>query len=97
MIPQNVLPFPDAWVYANHSDYEATSTMGQEQDVEGGDADLERTLVPEGVPAQIQQLLATHCLTCYVRNISPSRSNCCFLLTGVSHPNIDLLEAIISL
>ena len=64
----------------NHSDYEATSMMGQEQDVEGGDADLERALVPEGVSEQIHQLLATHFLTCYVRNRSPSCSNCCFLV-----------------
>lgn len=44
---QNVLPFLDAWMYANHSDYEATLVIGQEQDVEGGDADLERAQVPD--------------------------------------------------
>lgn len=87
----------DAWMHADDSDYEATSVMSQERDVEGGDADLERALVPEGVSEQIHQLFATHFLTCYVRNISPSYSNRCFLIIVVSHPNTDLLEAIIYL
>lgn len=88
---------PDAWMCASHSDYEATLAMGQERDVEGADADVERAQVPGSISEQDDQPLAAHFLTRYVRKITPSCSNYCFLTIVVAHPNTDLLETTICL